>query len=40
MEMIFYINGKRVTKEELENYEIKNEEIKRMFAKKLTEKEE
>lgn len=30
-----YVNGKRVTKEEIEKIEIRNEAIKRMFAEKL-----
>lgn len=30
-----YVNGKRVTKEEIEKIEIQNETVKRMFAEKL-----
>lgn len=31
-----YINGKRVTKEEIAKIEIRNETVKRMFAEKLS----
>lgn len=30
-----YVNGKRVTKDEIEKIEIRNETVKRMFAEKL-----
>lgn len=33
-----YVNGKRVTKNELKNYEIKIESVKRILADKLTKK--
>lgn len=33
-----YIGGKRVTKEELSNYEIQSEKVKRILAEKLKEK--
>lgn len=33
-----YIGGKRVTKEELENYEIRSEKVKRILAEKIKEK--
>lgn len=31
-----YVNGKRVTKDELKNYEIKIEQVKRILSEKLT----
>lgn len=36
MNVTIYVNGKRVTKEELKNIEIRNEAVKRMLAEKLT----
>lgn len=33
-----YVNGKRVTKDELKNYEIKIENVKKILAEKLTKK--
>lgn len=33
-----YVNGKRVTKDELKNYEIKIDRVKKMLADKLTKK--
>lgn len=33
-----YVNGKRVTKDELKNYEIKIESVKRIIEEKLTKK--
>lgn len=33
-----YVNGKRVTKEEIEKIEIRNEAVKRILAGKLTDK--
>lgn len=33
-----YVNGKRVTKDELKNYEIKIDSVKKMLADKLTKK--
>lgn len=33
-----YVNGKRVTKEELKNIEIKSENVKRILSEKLTKK--
>lgn len=38
MNAIIYVNGKRVTKEELSNIEIHNEMIKKMLAEKLADK--
>lgn len=38
MNLIIYINGKRVTKEEIKGFEIKNKDIKKLFAEKLTKK--
>ena len=35
-----YVNGKRVTKEKIENIEIRNETVKRMFAEKLSKEKE
>lgn len=35
-----YVNGKRVTKEEIEKIEIRNETVKRMFAEKLSKEKE
>ncbi len=34
-----YLNGKRVTKEELKNVEIHSEKAKKILAEKLTKKE-
>lgn len=34
-----YVNGKRVTKDELKNYEIKIENVKKILSDKLTKKE-
>lgn len=34
--MTIYVDGKRVTKEELKNYEIKIEAVKKILAEKLT----
>ena len=31
-----YVNGKRVTKEEIKNVEIQKENVKRIFSDKLT----
>ena len=39
METIIYVNGKRVTKEEIEKMEIHSEKAKRILAEKLTKKE-
>ncbi len=36
MNATIYVNGKRVTKEELKNIEIKSETVKRIFAEKLS----
>ena len=36
MNVTIYVNGKRVTKEELGNIEIHNEMIKKMLAEKLS----
>lgn len=33
-----YVNGKRVTKEEIKKIEIQNDNIKRIFSEKLEEK--
>lgn len=33
-----YVNGKRVTKEEIEKIEIRNEAVKRILARKVAEK--
>lgn len=33
-----YVNGKRVTKEEIAKIEIRNEDVKRILAEKLAEK--
>lgn len=35
-----YINGKRVTKEEISKIEIRNETVKQMFAEKLSKEKE
>lgn len=35
-----YVNGKRVTKEEIEKIEIRNEAVKRILAEKITENKE
>lgn len=35
-----YVNGKRVTKEEIEKIEIRNETVKRMFSEKLSKEKE
>lgn len=35
-----YVNGKRVTKEEIEKIEIRNEAVKRILAEKLEEKKD
>lgn len=35
-----YVNGKRITKEELAKIEIRNEAVKRMFAEKLSKEKE
>lgn len=35
-----YVNGKRVTKEEIAKIEIRNEAVKRIFAEKLEKKKE
>lgn len=40
MNVTVYVNGKRVTKEELNNIEIHNEMIKKMLAEKLADKKE
>lgn len=37
MNVTIYVNGKRVTKEELSKIEIHNETIKKIFAEKLAE---
>lgn len=39
MNVTIYVNGKRVTKEELKNIEIRNEAVKRMLAEKLAKSE-
>lgn len=39
MNTIIYVNGKRVTKEEIKKIEIHSERIKQILAKKLTKKE-
>lgn len=36
----YYVNGKRVTKEEIAKIKIQNESVKRIFAEKLTRKNE
>lgn len=36
METIIYVNGKRVTKDEIKNIEIKDELVKRILKDKLT----
>lgn len=36
----YYVNGKRVTKEEIKKIEIQNEAVKRMFAEKLSKEKE
>lgn len=33
-----YINGKRITKEEIKNIEIHSETVRKIFAEKLTKK--
>lgn len=33
-----YVNGKRVTKEEIEKIEIRNEAVKRILAEKIADK--
>lgn len=35
-----YVNGKRVTKEEIEKIEIQNEIVKRILAEKLADKKD
>lgn len=35
-----YVNGKRVTKEEIEKIEIRNETVKQMFSEKLSKEKE
>lgn len=34
----YYVNGKRVTKEEIEKIEIQSETVKRILAEKITNK--
>lgn len=40
MNVTIYVNGKRVTKEELSNIEIHNETVKKILAEKLADKKE
>lgn len=40
MNVTVYVNGKRVTKEEIEKIEIQSENVKRFFAEKLKCKKE
>lgn len=40
MNVTIYINGKRVAKEELSKYEIKNESVKRMLTQAMKRKNE
>lgn len=39
MNVTVYVNGKRVTKEEISKYEIRSEVIKKILAEKLAEKQ-